>query len=227
MNWKRVILLIAVLALVVVGGGMAISATYSEYTSGSKALSKSAVEPVHNYLPFIDYRKFDLSSVAIHGGSGVTNGDVIKLFNIAPNTYITGIYFRNMRGLHAGTSAEVGDTSDADGYIGNDYTDLPFIDLDNAASAGVSVWQNVGPFHSGVSNVQFSGVSLYVPGPFSTSSYLSLRSNHGPLFKTGISPYVGGDTINMTIYVDKVMTPLTGVTPYFEMAIEGFKRVVP
>jgi hypothetical protein len=225
MNWKRLTLLFAAIALVAVGGSMAISATYSDYVTNNKTLAKAAVEPVHNYTPFIDYRKFDMSSTAINAGGGVTSGDVIKLFNVAPNTYSTGIYFRNMRALHAGTSAEIGDTADADGYIGNDYTYVPYIDLDNAASTGVSIWRNVGPYHSGVSNLQFSGVSLYFSGP--TQAPLYLRSNHGPYFTSGISPYIGKDTINMTIYVDKAVTPVTGVTPYFEMAIEGFKRVVP
>jgi hypothetical protein len=231
MNWKRVILLIAVLALVVVGGGMALSATYSDFTSGNKAIAKSGIEPVHNYLPFIDYRKFDFGSAALNGGSGVTNGDVIKLFNVPANTYIDGFGIRvTTAAVASGTSCEVGDGADTDGYVDNaNLNGVGFINL-SEAQTGVSMWNYIGiNSSSAVSSFIIGGVKAV--GSAYTGSY-TLTTNHGAYFTalSGLSPYIGPDTIDMVIHVDNQFAPGTGksgVTPVFEAYIKGFKRVVP
>lgn len=237
MNWKRFTLCFAALALIVVGGGMAISATFTDFTSGDIKLSKSALEPAHNYVAFVNYRKFDFGDANLNGGSGVTNGDVIQLFNVPENTYIEEIGYRvTTAALQSGTSAEVGDGADIDGFVGNDYTSkgVAFFDL-SKTSNGVSRWALTGIYTTGATDSQISGVSMTVglspPTGAGTSAFISsitYASNHGPYFTSGISPYIGKDTIDMTIYVDKSFNPGTGkrgVTPVFETYIKGFKRV--
>jgi hypothetical protein len=242
MNWKHLTLIIAALALVVIGGGMAISATYSDFTSGDVTLSRSAIEPVHDYLPFIQYRKFDFGATGLNGGSGVTNGDVVKLFNVAANTYIEEFGYRvTTAAVKSGTSAEVGDTKDPDGYIGNDYDmskhGIPFLDL-SSTMTGVSFWNWIGTNFlktgSGSSYFFLGGVSYVITESAGTAGLQTIvpYSNHGPYFtsNSGLSPYIGGDTINMTVYVDKTHAPgsgKNGVTPVFEAYIKGFRRVVP
>jgi hypothetical protein len=239
MNWKRLTLIIAALALIAVGGGMAISATYTDFTSGDIKLSKSGIEPTANWMPFVDYRKFDLGDANINAGSGVTHGDVVRLFNVEENTYIEEFGFRcTTAAVKSGTSAEVGDGADIDGYVGNTYSKytvaptyhIPGIDFD-AAGTGVSRWAYIGELTAGAGFINMSGISFYYTGLTGTTAW-GAASNHGAYFtsQSGISPYIGKDTIDMTFYVDKSFAPgagKAGVTPVFEAYIKGFKRVVP
>lgn len=222
---KRFILFMSVLVALagIVFCGTVGAATYSDYVTGNITLTQPAIEPVTEYVPFIQYRKFDFSNAAIHGGSGVTNGDVVKLFNIPRDSFIEEIGFMNLRALHSGTSATIGDAVDADGYIANSYySSMEFLDL-SKIQTGVTRWKNIGPTFSGTSYWYTQGVSVYQAG----TNTLTTQTNHGAYFIRGVSPYAGpGGTINMTFYVNTNLALVTvGVTPYFEAYIKGFKRV--
>jgi hypothetical protein len=226
-----------VLALVLVGfvAGTAMAATISDFTSGNKSLSKAGIEPTQNWIPFVQYRKFDLNSSAL-STSGVTNADVIRLFNVTKNTFITEIGFMNLRALHTGTSAVIGDGNSASGYITNDYSSyvspklgigVPFLDLTTVGS-GLSVWQYMGQINSGSGYFARSGISMYVAGGTGTAGATTWAQahNYGTYFtRSGITCYADNDTIDMTIYVDKSVGLTSRVTPYFEAYIKGFKRV--
>ena len=214
---KKLFILISILAVLFLGFNAG-AATYSDFTSGDLTLSKSGLEPVHNYVSFIQYRQFDFSHANLHDGSGVTNGDVIRLFNITENTYIEEFGIRvTTAAIKSGTSAEIGDGADIDGFVGNGYTGvIPFVDL-STVSSGASRWQAMRQ-------------STYVVSGVSVNSNGTYASNLGPYFNGGVSPYIGPDTIDMTVYVDKAFSPgagWSGVTPTFEAYIKGFKRVVP
>ena len=215
------------------------AATYTDFTSGDINLSQPALSPVWEYVPFIHYRQFDLGSPSLNDGTGVTNGDVVRLFNIGANTFIEEFGIRvTTAALISGVSAEVGDGADIDGYVGNNEVrhaaSAPWIDLSALSTGGVSAWRLVGPVTSGASFFAMAGVSVYVTntGAGAEAITLTATTNMGPYFTnvSGASPYLGeGDTIDMTIYVDKAFAPgtSTGVTPVFEAYVRGFKRVVP
>ena len=216
------------------------AATYTDFTSGDIMLSQPALSPVYDYVPFIHYRQFDLGDPSINEGTGVTNGDVVELFNVDPNTFIEEFGIRvTTAALISGTSAEVGDGADIDGYVGHnevrDADTIPWIDL-SSISSGVSAWRLAGPVSSGASHFAIAGVSHYMTSAAGIGvSALTFTSttNLGPYFTdaSGASPYIEeGDTIDMTVYVDldaMVTASTTGVTPVFEAYIRGFKRVVP
>ena len=239
--FKKFMLSIILGLLLMVPVGTVQSATYSDFTSGDNMLTRSALAPIHNYLPFIHYRTFDFSSGSLNDGSGVTNGDVVRLFNVDKDTIIEEFGIRittaSLQGQSAtgqsGTSAEVGDGSDIDGFVGNNIeaNRIPFIDLSNIRSS-VSKW-NLNPFpimdgviDGGATTFTLSGVSI--SGVSSDPYMITLDSNCGPFFSSGASPYLSPDTIDMTVYVDKAFSPgatWSGVTPIFEAYIKGFKRV--
>lgn len=210
--------------VLVIAGLMTIpvqAATYNDYVSGgtNQALGQSAYDPgTGSRLMFFQARTFDLNSSKF-SASGVTQNDVLPLFDVPKNTYILGFGFRNLRGLGSvsGVSAEVGDGADIDGYVGNDYTSngVPFIDL-TAANSGASVWQFTGPL--GLA----SGASVA-----SSDTNITFVGNQGVYFKTGLSPYVGPDTIDMKFYVNKQKVAVTGATPYFEAWVWGFHVPTP
>lgn len=112
--------LIFVLLLAVLFLNKPLAATFNDYVTagGNSKLSQSAFDPGPNsrYV-FIQARRFDLSSLDFNEGSGVTNGTVLQLFDIPPNTYITEFGFRCTRCAMSGTSAIVGDEVDVDGYV--------------------------------------------------------------------------------------------------------------
>ena len=210
------------------------AATYTDFTSGDIMLTQPALSPIYDYVPFMHYREFDFSSAGINEGTGVTNGDVVQLFNVLANTIITEFGIRpTTASLKSGTTAEVGDGDDPDGYVGHaNISGLPYIKLDGTQS-GVSVWRHIGLIQSGASEFMMSGVSVVQSnvGDGITSMTNTLTTNHGPYFTSGYGQklYTSADTIDMTFYVDKAFAPgtSTGVTPVFEAYIKGFKRVVP
>ncbi len=216
------------------------AATYTDFTSGDIMLSQPALSPVYDYVPFIHYRQFDLGDPSINEGSGVTNGDIVELFNVDPNTFIEEFGIRvTTAALISGTSAEVGDGADIDGYVGHNETrdanSAPWINL-SKVNSGVSVWKLIGPLTSGASYFAIAGVSFYqsASGGIGVSDLtFNATTNAGPYFTdiSGASPYMEeGDTIDMTVYADldaMVTASTTGVTPVFEAYIRGFKRVVP
>jgi hypothetical protein len=243
MNWKRFAMIFLVL-LVCGMGGPVTAATYSDFVTGDLKLSKSALEPTSNWMPFVDYRKFDLSDQNINGGSGVTTGDVVRLFNVSSNTYIEEFGFRcTTAAVKSGTSAAIGDGATAAGFVATTYSpyasaataryNSSYVNFDAASSSGVSVWRFIGPLHAagpGSFSVMLSGVSMNQSN--SGASPWVVNANHGTYFtgQSGISPYINADTIDATFYVDKSFNPGTGkagVTPVFEAYIKGFKRVVP
>lgn len=233
--WKRIFTIFAVLLLVGISG-TAMAATYNDFVSDDKILAKSALEPVHDYVAFINYRQFNFGHANINGASGVTNGDVIRLFNVPPNTFIEEFGYRvTTAAVITGTSAIVGDGANTSGFVANTYTTngVPFVDLSSAKN-GVSRWNVYGPSTNGTTDFVLSGVSTTISiggGTGGAAIYgVAMASNAGTYFTSGISPYIGGDTIDMTVYVDKAFNPGTGkagVTPVFEAYIKGFKRVVP
>jgi len=199
------------------------AATLSDFTSGDMELSRSGLEPVHNYTPFIQYRQFDFGNASLQDGSGVTNNDVVRLFNVTENTIIVEIGVRvTTAALYSGCSAEIGDGTNIDGFVGNDYTawGVPYIDL-STVSSGISRWQLLGP------NLLPSGVTV---ADHTTNLMGALVANQGPFFYSGGSPYIGADTIDMTVYTNSTVYDTgnaSGVTPVIEVYIKGFKRVVP
>lgn len=244
---KRISILTSILAaLMIVYGAWA--ATYTDFVSGDLTLSRSGIDPQPNWVPFIQYREFDFGHANINDGSGVTNGDIVRLFNVTADTYVEEIGYRVTRAsLKSGTSAEIGDGNDADGYVGNDITTnrVPFVDLSNT-SAGISKFNVSGTFldgqnDGGATTFTLSGVSISLLSPVNGAGVtvfggLYMASNNGPYFtdNSGASFYGSNDTIDMTVYVDKSFDPTStsitsgsGVTPRFEAYIKGFKRVVP
>jgi len=234
---KKLFIMIGILAVLFFGFNAG-AATYSDFTSGDLTLSRSGLEPVHNYTPFIQYRQFDFGHANLNDGSGVTNGSVVRLFNVTENTFIEEIGIRvTTAALYSGVSAEVGDGTDIDGFVGNSLTSkgIAFIDL-STDSSGISRWGAWGISTTGSTDFQLSGVSVTIglspPSGTGTSAYISsstVASNAGPFFTSGISPYIGSDTIDMTVYTGSNTTAgsASGTTPVFEMYIRGFKRVVP
>lgn len=160
--------------------------------------------------------------------SGVTNGDIINLTYLPANTLVKSIGIMVTRAaIKSGTSAEVGDGADADGYIGNDYTSysIPYVDLANATS-GISIWAYKGPITGGAGFIIESGVSHWINETKGTSTW-AVTHNYGPYFTnaSGISPYISAKShIDMTVYVDK--TASAGVTPAFKYLIECVKLPV-
>lgn len=222
---KRFLIIMSILAVLC---GTVWAATYNDFTSGDLTLSRSAIEPVKDYIPFIQYRQFNFGHANLNSGSGVTNGDVVTLFNVLQDTIIEEFGYRvTTAALRSGVSAELGDGNDIDGFVGNDYTDkgIPFIDL-STTSTGVSHFGTfAGPNYSGSTQFMVGGVSIYVGG---TSTPMEVNSNNGPYFTSGASFYLSDDTIDMTVYVPKDGTTLySGTTPIFEAYIKGFKRLVP
>jgi len=195
-----------------------LSATYDDYVSegGNSKLSQSAYDPGPNArVLFIEARAFDFSSTSFNSGSGVTHNDVVKLLDIPKDTYIVGIGFRNLRACQSGTSAEMGDGADIDGYIGNTNTsEVQYLDF-SAVMSGMSIWQ-AGDLQGGF----ISGVSM--SGGYG-SEY---TSNHGAYFTGGggVSCYQSPDTLDMTFYVGNGLEASSGVTPHFELMVWGFKR---
>lgn len=235
MNWKRIVLIVAVLAICATGGFVG-AATFSDFTSGDLKLSRSAIDPSPDYVPFIQYRKFDFNDSAFGSGSGVTGTDVGRLFNVGKDTFITEFGFMNLRPLHTGTSATVGDGNDTSGYVASTYSHyntaagneiskgVPFIDF-TTVGTGVSVWRYMGPMSGGAGYVITNGVSQYYSGSSGSTAW-TVAHNYGTYFtQSGISCYGSADTIDMTFLTDKACG--SRVTPYFEAYIKGFKRVVP
>jgi len=225
MFWKKVSSLIAGGVLIFALAGTGIAATYSDFTGDNLTLSRPGLSPVHDYTPFIQYRTFNLGSTALNSGSGVTHGDVVRLFNVLANTYIEqiGIRITTAASYTSSVSAEVGDGADIDGYIGHaNYSGGDnFINF-GAVSSGISVWGYIGETFAGTSAFMLSGVSLQ-----DNDGTQALSTNLGAYFTgSGLSPYIGPDTIDMTVYNGSVATTQgAGVTVVFEAFIKGFKRL--
>ena len=197
---KKTLLFIAIFALLFSGGVFA--ATYDDYVEAgaNPTHSKSAFDPgPQSRLMFFQARAFDFSSSALNGGSGVTDDDVIQLFDIPPNTYIMGFGFRITRAAcMTGTSCTIGDGVDPDGIVEIDAGILTSTTLSNA-----SVFQ--------------------VSGALTENTQMDLGADFDQ--DAGISPYIGGDTIDMVIYSDKAGTGnvnASGVTPAFDAWVWGF-----
>jgi len=205
---KIFIALVSLVVAVSFATWLAHAATYDDYvsTGANSALSQSAYDPgTGSKVMFLQSRHFDLDAATLNSGSGVTGGDVIQLFEVPPNTYIIGAGVRVTRASGtntSGTTATIGDGTDPDGYVklGNFG-----VNFDATNASGASVWTHQG-FETGV-----------------TPSYgdMTTASNTGSFFSGGLSPYIGPDTIDMTIYVDKVHTA-SGVTPAFDAWVWGF-----
>ena len=236
--------LIAICAFLVALSGMAWGATYSDFVQSDTTIGKSGLEPIHNYVAFYHYRVFDFGDSAFNSGTGVSNADVVRLFNVEPNTIIEEMGYRvTTAAVISGTSAEIGDGKDIDGFVGHDYAayGMPFFDL-STANSGITWWGvrrfpisangwTAGGTDGGISSFMVSGVSIGVDlGPSGSSTFeaVHVSSNEGPYFSSGASPYIDSDTLDMTLYTNKdyVLTSgYTGVTPVFEFYIKGFKRV--
>ena len=249
--------LISILIFALLVSGTAWGATYTDFTSGDNTLSRSAVNPEHDYVNFIHYREFDLGASGLNEGSGVTRGDVIRLFEVEANTIITEIGLRvTTAAVYNGVYADLGDGNDPNGYVnshtGQTVYGIPYVDLSHTYS-GITRFSAEGyPFTSayhigdagatgdntGASTFVVSGVSVTfnmnsvagadISAGVSTIGYVEMQTNLGPYFSSGITPYLDGDTIDLTIYTDTAdVLPIgsTGVTPVFEAYIKGFKRV--
>lgn len=195
---------IVFLALIVGGSGIAMAETHTLYATKHAANDPGAgAKTVYFQSGIVDCNDTK------YFRSGVTNGDVIQLVNVPINTIVRSIMIRPTRAaIKSGTSAVVGDGTDADGFITNSNLVLNYLKLDVASGGGASVWQISSP------NQMVNGVS-----PFGLTT--TTTSNAGAFFTSGGSPYVGRDTIDMTVYVDKTAT--AGVTPQFQWMIECVK----
>lgn len=236
---KKLFTILAIIFLGTVSFGPVQAATFTDFTSGNMTLSQPALTPVHTYVPFMHYRKFDLGHASFNEGTGVTNGGIVELFNVAPNTFIEEFGIRITRAsIYSGVSAEVGDGTDIDGFVGNTFAanGVPFVDLSTVVSE-ITKW-NLSPFpifqgidDGGSTTFVLSGVSISVihqsASGVSPLQGITLNSNHGPFFSSGASPYITKDTIDMTIYTgSNAHSTRSGTTPVFEAYIRGYRRVI-